>query len=50
MRKLIMYILLIIVICFAIPIFFTKTFQSSNESAEAEKDTDVSSVSSNNYK
>lgn len=50
MRKLIIYILLIIVICFAIPIFFTKTFKSNNVSAEAEKDTEVSSVSSYNYK
>lgn len=50
MRKLIIYILLIIVICFAIPMFFTKSFQTSNVSAEVEENMPQSSISNYNYK
>ena len=50
MRRVIIYILLIIVICFAIPMFFTKSFQTNNVSAEAQENVAQSSISNYNYK
>ena len=50
MRKLIIYILLIIVICFTIPVLFTKSFQTNNVSAEAQENVAQSSISNYNYK